>query len=63
MHEDGRINAHNVFIHAGHAIPPIILDIFFQFAAPLTIVVDRLQPIINFTAGKNKAIFFGMRNN
>ena len=38
--------------------PPVILDIFFQFAAPLAIIIYSLQSIINFTAGKNKTILF-----
>ena len=58
MHEDSRINTHNIFMHTGHAIPPIIPDIFFQFTAPLTIIIYCLQSIIYFTAGKYKTIFF-----
>src|SRR4030095_924998 len=61
MHEDSSINAHDVLIHPGYAVPPIIFDIFFQFTAPLTIIIYSLKPIINFAAGKNKAILFCMR--
>ena len=48
MHEDGGINAYNVFMHAGHALPPVIFDIFFQFASPLAIIIDGLQTVIYF---------------
>ena len=63
MHENGSINTHNIFMHLGHAFPPIIPDIFFQFTAHLAIIIYCLQSIINFAAGKNKTILFAMRNN
>src|SRR5215204_180100 len=63
MHEDGGIYTHYIFIHAGHTIPPVIFDIFFQFTAPLAIIIYCLKSIINFAVGKNKTILFGMRNN
>src|SRR5437764_12964960 len=63
MHEDGSVNAHDVFIHARHGLPPMIFYIFFEFASPLSIIVHGSQPIINFTRRKYESILFAMTDN
>ena len=63
MHENGGINTHDVLMQLGHALPPVIPDIFFQFTSPLAVIIHGLQAFVNFTAGENKSILFAMRNN
>src|SRR5688572_18449 len=62
MHENGSINTHNILIHAGHTIPPIVLYIFFEFTSPLPVIIYRLEAIVDFTTGKYKTIFFSVRD-
>ena len=40
----------------------MIFDIFFQFAAPLSVIIHSLQPVVNLAALKNKSVLFTMRN-
>src|SRR5687767_7711752 len=63
MHEASGIDTDDVLIHAGHTVPPVTLEIFSQFTAPLAIIIYCLEAVIDFAAGKNKAIFFRVRDN
>ena len=40
VHEDGRVDAHDVLVEQHHALPPILLDVVLQLHAVLTIVVN-----------------------
>ena len=33
MHEDGCINAYDIFVHLHHGLPPVFLDIILQQTA------------------------------
>lgn len=57
VHEDGGVDTHNVAVQQHHALPPILLDVIFQFHAVLAIVVDGGQAVVDVTAGENETIF------
>ena len=42
VHKDGRIDADNVVLHAGHAFPPEALEVVFQLYPVGTVVVHCL---------------------
>src|SRR6476661_145498 len=60
VHKNCSIYTHNILVHLHHALPPMVLDILFQFAAPLSIIIYSSKSIINFRGRKNEAIFFTM---
>ena len=39
MHKDGRVDTDNVLVQQHHAVPPVFLDVIFQFNAHLTVVI------------------------
>ena len=39
VHEDGRVDAHDVFVEQRHRVPPITFDIVFELNAVLTVVI------------------------
>ena len=49
VHEDGGVDAHYVFVQACHRLPPVLLDIVFQFDAELSVVVHCAETIVDFT--------------
>ena len=49
MHENSRVNTDNILMKQHHALPPILLDVVFQFHTILTIVINRAQTVINIT--------------
>ena len=49
MHENRGINTHDILIELGHALPPMVLDIFFQFTPPLTIVIHGTKAVVDLT--------------
>jgi len=42
VHKDGRINADNVVLHAGHTFPPEALEVVFQLYPIGSVVVHCL---------------------
>ena len=60
VHKDGRIDADNIVLHAGHAFPPEALKVIFQLYPVGAVVVYRLQAVVNFGAWVHKAILFGV---
>src|SRR5689334_23354610 len=62
VHKYGGVHTYYVFMQLGHALPPVVADIFLEFTSPGAIVVYGAQTIINFAALKNKSIFFGVCN-
>ena len=62
VHEDGAVDAHDVLVQQGHCLPPVALDIVFQFHAVLSIIIDSTEAVIDFTRGEHKAIFLGVRH-
>ena len=49
MHKHCRINAHNIFVEQHHRLPPILLDVVFQFYAVLAVIVNGSQAVVNIT--------------
>ena len=47
MHENGRVETHDVLVEQDHRLPPILLDIVFQLHAVLTVVIDRAESVVN----------------
>ena len=39
MHKDGRVDTDNVFVQQYHTVPPIFINVVFQFNAHLTVVI------------------------
>ena len=62
VHEDGRVDAHDVLVEQHHALPPVLLDVVLQFHAVLTVVVHSSQSVIDFAAGEYEAVLLAMRN-
>ncbi len=62
VHEDGRIQTHDVFVHLYHGAPPSILDVVFEFDAHRAVIVNGAQAVINFGRWIDEAIFFGVGN-
>jgi hypothetical protein len=60
VHEDGGVDAHDVLMEQHHALPPIFLDVVFQFHTILAVVIDSGQTVVNITAGEDEAIFLAM---
>ena len=57
VHEDGCIDTHDIAVEQHHRFPPIFLYIVFQFHTVLTVVVNGCESVVDFRAGKDKAIF------
>ncbi len=62
VHKNGRIQPNDIFVQLDHGAPPEILNVIFQEHPVLAIIVDSGKTIVDFTALKNKAIFFGVGN-
>ena len=62
MHENSGIEPHHVVIEQYHGVPPVFLDVVFEFHTHLSIVIDSRQAIVNLTGRKYKSIFLAMRN-
>jgi hypothetical protein len=62
MHEDGGVDAHDIVMHAGHGIPPLIPDVPLQFTAPGSVIIYGTQPVVDLARRENKTILLGMGN-
>ena len=62
VHEDGAVQAHDVFVQQDHGFPPVLFDIVFQFHAVLTIVVDSAEAIVNVAGGEYETVLLAMGN-
>ena len=47
VHEYSRIDTHDILMHEHHVLPPVLLDIVFQFDTVLTVVIYSAQSVIN----------------
>ena len=63
VHKNGGINTNNVFMQLGHALPPVVFNIFLQFTAVLAIIIYGAESVINFAALEYKTVFFAVPNN
>lgn len=62
MHENGRIQSHNIGA-IRHGLPPRVLDVSEQLDAQWAEVPAAIQATINFRTLENKALPFGEREN
>ena len=60
VHENSGINTDNVLVQQCHTVPPVALDVVFEFYAVLTIVIDGSQTIVYLARGEYKAVFLAM---
>ena len=56
VHENGRVQPHNIFLQLNHGPPPIGLEIVFQHDAVLPIVIHGTQAVIDLTVLEDKTI-------
>ncbi len=57
VHEDGRVDAHDVLVEQHHRLPPVVLDVVLQFHAVLSVVVHGAESVVNVARGEHEAIF------
>ncbi len=60
VHEYCRVDAHDVLVQEHHALPPVFLDVVFQFDSVLSVVIDSAKSVIDFTAGEHETVFFAV---
>ena len=60
VHEDGRVDAHDVLVKQHHALPPVLLDVVFQFHTILSVVIHGSQSVVDFAAGEHKTILLAV---
>ncbi len=46
VHEDGRVDAHDVVVKHGHCLPPVTLDVVLEFHTVLAVVVHSRQTVV-----------------
>ena len=63
MHEDGRVDAHDILVEKRHSFPPVAFDVVFQFYAVLVVIVDGSEAVVDFAGLKHKPILFGVGYN
>ena len=61
VHEYSGVDAHDVLVQEHHALPPVFLDIVFQFNTVLSVVVYGCQTVVDVAAGKHKTVFLAVR--
>ena len=49
VHKDCRVNAYNILVQQYHAVPPVFLNIIFEFNSHLAVVVYSSQSVVNIT--------------
>ena len=45
VHEDGGVNAHDIVVKKHHAVPPVLLDIVFQFYTIWSVIIDGCESV------------------
>ena len=49
VHEDCRVDAHDILVEQGHGLPPVAFDIVLKFHTVLTVVIDCRKAVVDFT--------------
>ena len=49
VHENRTVEPNDVLVQEHHALPPILLDVVFQFNAVLAVVVNGTEAVVNIT--------------
>ena len=57
MHEYAGVYTHNILVEAGHRIPPVLLDIVFEFNTKLAVIIHCGESVIDFTGRENITVF------
>ncbi len=60
VHKDGGVDAHDILVEQYHALPPIFLDVVFQFYTILSVVVDCSQSVVNVATWKYESVLLAM---
>ena len=60
VHENGRVKTHYVLVQKGHCLPPVALDVVFEFNTVLSVVINCSQSVVNLARRKNKSVFLGV---
>ena len=60
VHEDGRVDAHDVLVELHHGLPPVAADVGLQLGAVRAVVVRGAQAVVDLAAGEHEAILLGM---
>ena len=62
VHENGSVDAHDVVVEQHHSLPPVLLDVVFQFHAVLSVVVDCAETVVNVARREYEPIFLAVRH-
>ena len=60
MHENGRVEPHDVLVEAGHGFPPVLANVELKLYAILPIVIHRGEPIVEFAAGEYESVLLAV---
>ena len=64
VHENSGVNADDVVVEQHHGVPPVFLDIVFQFNAVWSVIIDGGEALgIDFRTGEHKAVFLAVAYN
>ncbi len=62
VHEDGRIDTHDVVVEMDHRLPPVFLDVVLHLDAHLAVIVNGAQTVIDLAGLKNETVLLGVRH-
>ena len=60
VHEDGRVDAHDVLVQAGHRLPPVILDVVLELDTHLAVIIHGGEAVVDFAGGENEAVLLAV---
>ncbi len=62
MHENRRINPHDILMQQRHSLPPIPFDIVFQLNTVLSVIINSRQSIVNLARLEHEPVFLRVRH-
>ena len=62
VHEDGAVDAHDIFVQQDHGFPPVLFDIIFEFHAVLAVVIDSAEAVVDVAGGEYETVLLAMGN-
>ena len=60
MHKDGGVDTHDILVQQHHTLPPVLLDVVFQFHTILSVVMYGSQSVIDFAAREHESVFLAV---
>ncbi len=60
VHEDGGVDAHDVFVQLHHRIPPVAFDVILQFHAVLSVIVNGSQTVVYFARREYESVLLAV---